>query len=412
MNIACFVDEFPPFFRGGLGTYAREITRQFVKFGNNVTVFSRNVNGSPTRDLWKGIEVHRPLLMNLVDILPIAIPEDVKTWPKEAQEFFGETYLYNILSASKLINKLVRRENRRFDILVSHDWLAVLGGIISKRNLNLPLVFHFHSTEQGRMKDGSPTVKEIERLASKHADILITVSYAMRDELISIGYPEKKIRVVYNGVDPEKYDPKRFSKEEILDFRRKLGIEENELLIFFIGRLTWVKGADTLIRAMPLILKEIPNAKLLILGKGDQEALIKQMVISLGLEKNVILHFKYVPEKERILYYSACDIAVFPSKYEPFGIVCTEAMSMAKPVVVGAIGTSGFREQVIPVGENACGFHVNPYDPTDIAKFVVKLLKDEDLRKKMGENARRRVIKKFTWERSAKETLNIYNELL
>jgi len=411
MNIAYFVDEFPPFFRGGLGTYAMEITRQFVKLGNNVTVFSRNIKNSPTRDLWKGIEIHRPMLVNISDILPIAIPEDVKTWPKEAQEFFGETYLYNILSASKLINKLAKREKRSFDIVVSHDWLAALGGIISKRNLELPLVFHFHSTEQGRRKDGSSTVKEIERLAGRHADILITVSYAMRDELISIGYPEKKIRVVYNGVNPDKYSPARFTEEEVSNFRRKIRVGEN-LMIFFIGRLTWVKGADTLLRAMPLILKEVPNAKLVILGKGEQEALIKQMVSSLGLEKNVILHFKYVPEEERMLYYSACDIAVFPSKYEPFGIVCTEAMSMAKPVVVGAVGTSGFREQVIPVGKEACGFHINSYDPTDIAKFVIKLLKDEDLRKKMGENARERVIRKFTWERSAKETLKIYGGLL
>ncbi|MDI6655066.1 MAG: glycosyltransferase, partial [Candidatus Hydrothermarchaeota archaeon] len=170
-------------------------------------------------------------------------------------------------------------------------------------------------------------------------------------------------------------------------FRSRLGINEKEQLILFVGRLTWVKGVDTLIQAMPLILKEVPNAKLLILGKGEQEELIRHMVANLGIEKSVILEFKYADEEERILHYAACDAAVFPSKYEPFGIVCTEAMSMGKPAVVGARGVSGLREQVIPSGVARCGFHVNPYDPSDIAKFVIELLKNPDLREEMGKNA-------------------------
>jgi len=411
MRMVYFVDEYPPFFRGGLGTYAMEITRQIVKLDHTITVFSRNTGDDPTRDIWEGVEVHRPLLMNIVDVLPIAVPEDVKRWPIGSQEFFGETLLYNFLSASKLVNSLVAKERRKFDILVSHDWLAALAGIIAKRNLNLPFVFHFHSTEQGRTKDGSPTVKEIERMAGLKADLIVTVSYAMRDELVSLGYPEQKIRVAYNGVDESKYRPGKFPEDEIIAFREKIGVGESPMILF-VGRLAWVKGADTLVRAMPLILREVPDARLVILGKGDQQTLLTQLVHSLGLQENVILHFKYVSEEERILYYAACDLAVFPSKYEPFGIVCTEAMAMGKPVIVGARGTSGMREQVIPEGDNACGFHVNPYDPADIAKFTLILLRDPDLRKKMGKNARKRVLDRFTWKAVADNTVNIYEEVV
>jgi len=411
MRMAYFVDEYPPFFRGGLGTYAMEITRQFVKLGHTISVFSRNTGDDPTRDIWSGVEVHRPLLASIVDVLPIAIPEDVKRWPTEAQEFFGETLLYNFLSASKLVNRLVAKEHRKFDLIVSHDWLTAIAGIISKRNLNLPLIFHFHSTEQGRMGDGSPTIKEIERMVALKADLIVTVSYAMRDELVSLGYPEQKIRVVYNGVDVKKYRPERFPPEEVKEFRDKIGVR-NSPMILFLGRLAWVKGADTLVRAMPLILKEVPDAKLVILGKGDQQQLLTQLVSSLDLQNNVILHFKYVSEEERMLYYASCDVAVFPSKYEPFGIVCTEAMAMGKPVVVGASGTSGLREQVVPSGSEMCGFHINPYDPADIAKFVIILLKDHELRKKMGINARKRVLNRFTWEIAAKNTISIYEEVL
>jgi glycosyltransferase involved in cell wall biosynthesis len=167
-----------------------------------------------------------------------------------------------------------------------------------------------------------------------------------------------------------------------------------------------------LILAMPQILREIPDAKLVILGVGDQEQLLSQMVRDLHLGTNVMLHFRLVPEQERIIYYAAADVCVFPSKYEPFGIVCTEAMAMGKPVVVGARGTSGFRAQGIPSGDDCCGFHVNPGDPSDIAHYVVRILRDRELAIAMGINGRKRVLSFFTWDHVAGETLRVYQEVI
>ena len=411
MRMTFFVDEFPPFFRGGLGTYAMEITRQYVKTGQTVTVFSHNTGSDPTRDMWEGVEVHRPLLTDITPILSILNPGDVKRWDEKGQEFYQETLQYNFLSASKLISELVRIEKRTYDIAVSHDWLAAIAGIVTKKNLKRPFVFHFHSTEEGRTSDGSATIKQIERLAADHADLIVTVSYAMRDELVRLGYQESKIRVVYNGVDPEKYDPARIPKSRIQEFRDRIGVG-NAPMIFFVGRLTWVKGIDMLVMAMPLILSEVPDAKLVVLGKGEMEPLLSHIVRSHGLEKQVLLNFSYVGEEERILHYAACDVAVFPSKYEPFGIVATEAMSMGKPVVVGARGTSGLREQVVVTGDRTTGFHINPFDPSDIAKYTVKLLKDRELRNTMGKNGRERVLEQFTWEIAAEDTLRVYAEAI
>lgn len=413
MRIVYFTDEFPPFFRGGLGTYSLEMARKFTRMGHGVTVFTRNTGSDVTTDLLEGIEVHRPLLTDMSDILPVMIPEDVKRWPVGSQSFFAETLCYNVLSATKLINLLVGKDRRDFDILVSHDWLSALAGVMAKKALKKPFISHFHSIEQGRVGDGSPTIKEIERLAGKTADVIITVSYAMRDQLIALGYDEKKIRVIHNGVDHEKYSPqnKKVSPKKVQEFRENIGVKDNPIILF-VGRLNWVKGADTLVEAMPKILKEVPNAKLVILGKGDQEGLLKDMVTRLGIRDNVILHFKIVPEDERLLYYATCDVAVFLSKYEPFGIVCTEAMSMGKPVVVGAKGTSGLREQVIASGPERCGSHVDPYDPSDAAKFVVELLKSEDLRKELGKNARERVLENFTVDKVANATIAIYEDAI
>lgn len=412
MDILYFVDEFPPYFRGGLGTYAMEITKKYVKMGHKLTLFSRNTGDDPTMVRKEGLEIHRPLLIDMTDVLPIMIPEDVKKWQQNAKELFGDTLLYNFLSSTKLINELVKKEKRSYDIIVANDWLSSIAGIIAKKALKLPFVFHFHSTEQGRTWNGSPTIKELEHLAAQEANLIVTVSYAMRNELVRLGYDERKIRVVYNGIDPEKYDPSRFSKEEVSMFRENLGIKANELMILFVGRLNWVKGADSLLQAMPTILKEVPEAKLVILGSGEQEGMIKHMVASMGLQNSIVLEYKYVSEDERILHYAACDVSVFPSKYEPFGIVCTEAMCMSKPVVVGASGTSGLREQVIPSGRDMCGYHINPYDPGDIAKFTIPLLKNEVLRNELGVNARKRVLDNFTWDKIARETINVYEEAI
>jgi len=416
MNILYICDEFPPYFRGGLGTYAIEMTRRFVEEGENVVVFARNPdNKAVTRDLYKGVEVHRPQVVDAADLLPIIIPQDVKFWAPPAQKFFAETLMYNILTCTKVVNQLVAREGRKFDLIVAHDWLASIAGIILKKQLQLPLVVHFHSTEQGRSGGGgSPTVREIERLAAFTADRIVTVSYAMRDELVGLGYPEGKIRVIYNAVDEKKYDPAKVPKDAVRELRNRLGIGESPM-VFFVGRLSWVKGADSLVQAMPYVLKEVPDAKLVVVGKGEQEGMLTDMVRRLGIEKNVILKFEYLPEQERILYYAACDVAVFPSRYEPFGIVCTEAMAMGKPVVVGAKGTSGLREQVIPCDlphAKRCGSHVDPDVPYDIAKFVIELLKDKELRERLGRNARERVLEKFTLDRAAKETLAVYREVV
>ncbi len=407
MNISIFIDEFPPFLRGGLGTYAMEITRKFAESEIHPTVFSRNTGQDPISDLWHGIPVYRPVLMNIHDTLPLLAPLDVQSWAPADQNFFLETVLYNQLAAHYLITHLHQEKGKKIDLVVSHDWLAAIAGFLTRRNLNIPLVFHFHSTEQGRMRSGSKAVELAEAMAAEIADLIITVSHAMKEDLIRIGYPADKIEVVYNGVDPDKYNPDHFSSDMIDAFRERIGVYDHPM-IFFIGRLTWVKGPDDLVRAMEHVIREIPNARLVILGVGEMGQHINTLIQDLSLSGNVIMHNRYVTEQERLLYYAACDCAVFPSKYEPFGIVCTEAMSMAKPVIVGATGTNGFREQVIPFGPDQCGYHVNPWDPADIATYIIETLKDPARMKAFGLAGRKRVLEEFSWDIAAKRTADLY----
>ncbi len=412
MEIAMFVWEFPPRLVGGLGTYAMEITQQLVRLGHDVTVFTMNNGSLLTRDVWSGVEVHRPETVNITEALPTQIVEDLKKRGPDLR-FFSDIFAYNILAASKMVNELVKKEGRQFDIIVAHDWLSVTGGITAKLELKKPFSFHIHSTERGRaMGGGSQVVADLEYQGGQKSDIVVTVSHAIRDELVGLGFPEAKIRVCANGIDTRKYDPEKASPEEARKVRERYGIGEGENMILFIGRLTSIKGPDRLITAMPHVLRKIPKAKLVIVGLGDLQRYLSDLVAALKLEESVKLRLEFIPEEERILHYAASDICVFPSLYEPFGIVALEAMSMAKPVVVGAAGISGMRELIIPSGPDQCGFHVNQYDPQDIAWGIISTLSDPATSEKLGENGRKRAMEYYTWEAAAKHTLHIYEELL
>ncbi|RLF29990.1 MAG: glycosyltransferase family 1 protein [Thermoplasmata archaeon] len=411
MRIVHFSWEFPPIIRGGLGTFITEITQRQVQKGNEVTIFALNdENKLKPSEKWNDIEVYRPKTLDLTSTFYLFVDHELRSWGSYFK-FFADVVSYNLMSASQLVNLLVRKNHRTFDILDAHDWLGIIGGMIAKKELNIPLIFHVHSTEIGRsIGRGSHTIKDIEFEGGQNADCIITVSYAMSDELQKLGFPADKIRVCWNGVDPNKYNPEKISTIEKKQLRRKYGISNDENLLLFIGRLVTVKGADNLIKAMPTVIKTFPKTKLLILGIGDMESHLKKLINDLGLKEKIILRTEFVSEKERILHLAAADVVVLPSLYEPFGIVCTEAMSMAKPVVVGARGTNGMREQIIPDGEKQCGIHINPFDPQDIAWGIQQILQSKDKAIQMGENARKRVIKYFSWDVIVDRTLQIYSE--
>jgi glycosyltransferase involved in cell wall biosynthesis len=233
----------------------------------------------------------------------------------------------------------------------------------------------------------------------------------MQEDLMKHGWPNSKISVVWNGVDPQRYDPKNCMHEDVEAIRSKYGIKPEEKMVLFLGRLTWVKGVTNLVQAMPTILEDYPNTKLVILGKGEQQYDILETANRLGINSHIACQFEFVPENERILHYAAADACVFPSTYEPFGIVSLEAMSMAKPIVVGAQGVVGFREQVVSSGADQNGMHVNGGNSSDIAWGIKEVLSDSDRAQKWGENGRRRVLQYFTWRKAAEQTLKIYSGL-
>ncbi len=380
--------------------------------GNDISIFTLNDGKLEEHEVQSGIDVYRPRLLNSEEVVPTVVADDIKKWGTGIR-FFADLTVSNILSANILVNELVRKEHRKYDAIVVHDWLSIMGGMISKRELGRPLIFHLHSTEKGRsLGEGSKTVRDLEYMGGQKAEHLVTVSYAMRDELLSLGFPEGKVNVVYNGVDASKYDPDKVSKQRVEEIRARYGVKSNELMILFVGRIVVVKGVDRLVQAMTYVHKTIAGAKLVIVGTSDMQYAIEEMVRTLKLDDVVRFRFEWISEDERIAHYAASDLCVFPSLYEPFGIVALEAMSMSKPVVVGARGVSGMKEFVVSNGALQTGFHINPYEPLDIAWGITSALEDIDRARTIGKNGRKLVLESFTWESVATSTMRLYEDLL
>jgi len=412
MRIGFFAWEYPPRLIGGLGTYAEYITRDLVRMGNDVVVFTTNTGSLKTSEVIHGVEVHRPLNIDASGVLRLFVGNELQSWGDQLK-FFSSIFTNDILCVAKFQNSLIGKDGIQFDMVCVHDWLGGMAGSIIKASLDLPIVFHVHSTEWGRSRGmGSKVVNDIEYQTSVLADRIITVSYAMKEDLVNHGWPGEKIFVVWNGVDPEVYSPKAASPQEVKSLRAKYGIKDDEKMILFVGRLNWVKGVINLVQSMPSVLKEYPKTKLVILGTGDEEANIRNLIKRLDIQKNVVLRYEFVPEHERIVHYAASDLCVFPSLYEPFGIVSLEAMALEKPIVVGAKGVSGLKEQVVSAEPGQTGLHVDGGSPTDIAWGIRQILSNPERARKWGINARQRVIDYFSWEKAARQTMDVYQGLV
>ena len=403
MKIAFFSWEYPPFLVGGLGIYTLNMTKKFVEKGNEVSVFTMNFNFKEFEEK-NGVKIYRPFCPDSSRALSLFANNDILGWGENIK-LFSDIFNYNLLSAKKFI-ELHKKE--KFDVIAVHDWISAFSGLILKKT-NVPIVFHLHSVEEVRNFPGSETLKKLEREMAREADKIITVSEAMKDFVSLIGYDREKISVCWNGTDPELLDPKKVDLELVEKLREKYKIKD-EKIVFFIGRLTWFKGIFNLVRAMPLVLKDFPKTKLIMVGIGEDKA-TKELIKSLGLEKNVVLVNKWLKDEEKIAHFALADVCVFPSINEPFGIVASEAMAMEKPVVVGASGVSGFKEQVVPAGEDRTGVHVDGNRPEDIAWGIKEVLKNPEEAEKWGKNGRRLVLQKFTFDIAATKTLSIYESL-
>ncbi|GIV98434.1 MAG: hypothetical protein KatS3mg057_3091 [Herpetosiphonaceae bacterium] len=210
-------------------------------------------------------------------------------------------------------------------------------------------------------------VDGIERWLAEESWRIITVSQFMSQQLREVFHiPEHKIDVIHNAVQPPAI---QLSSEERATMRR-LYATDGERIVFTVGRMVYEKGFQILIEAIPRVLAAAPNTRFIIAGTGDLRPLLEQRAHELDVAGH-IRFTGFISDAERDRIYQIADVAVFPSLYEPFGIVALEAMAARCPVVVSQTG--GLQEVVslhetgITVypdnPDSACLGH-SPYAPT------------------------------------------------
>ncbi|SNQ62115.1 glycosyltransferase family 4 protein [Candidatus Methanoperedens nitratireducens] len=238
------------------------------------------------------------------------------------------------------------------------------------------------------------------KLLCRKSDRLIAVSnYTAKSVTAEYGIQPDKLSIIPNAVDINRFNPDIDGTE----IRKKLGIAA-EKVILFVGRLDFQKGIEYLISAFSKIVKEFPEAKLIVVGDGPLKNNVRAAINESGLSKSVFLMGR-TDTDDLPKIYAACDLFVVPSLMEGFGIVYLEAMASGKACIGANIG--GVEDAIV---DGHTGLLVPPADSDSIYCAIKKLLSDEDTLARFGKEGRKRVLENFTWKKVAAQTLEVYNK--
>lgn len=286
---------------------------------------------------------------------------------------------------------------------------------LRKRNITKPFIQTIHGVladEYAQSLQGvSPTFRtklanlimwqlsKIEGESAKNATLIVTVSEYSSKKIVQFYDVDKtKIRIVPNGVDPQRFRPAEVGEK----VKHSLGIN-NKQCVLFVGALIPRKGLPFLIEAAKQIVKERSETAFVVVGNGP----LKNHLIS-HLEKvNLSDNFAFLGEvNENVLLalYNCADVFALPSIQEGQGIALLEAQATAKPVVAFNVG--GVHEAML---DKETGLLVKP-DSRELADVILRLLSDRSLREKMGAKGREFVCKNLSWDVCAQRMLRVYSE--
>ncbi|MBN2455512.1 MAG: glycosyltransferase family 4 protein [Sedimentisphaerales bacterium] len=303
-------------------------------------------------------------------------------------DMYAEVHRYAAIAA-----ELAQTEH--FDIVHAHDWMTYPAGIAAAAICRKPLVVHIHSTEFDRSGENvNQMIYDIERRGLHAADKVIAVSYFTRNIVISrYGVAGEKVEVVHNGVE------KNGNGDWPL---AKTGIDKNERIVLFLGRITMQKGPEYFLRAAKKVLEVMDNVKFVMAGSGDLIYRSVEMAAELGIGHKVLFTgFLQGEDVQRI--YKMADLYVMPSVSEPFGIAPLEALNNDVPVIISK--QSGVSEVLMHA------LKVDFWDVDEIANKIVAVLKYPPLRLTLRDYGNYEV-RKLRWTDTAQKCLRIYEDMM
>ncbi len=293
----------------------------------------------------------------------------------------------------------------KFDIMHAH-WVVPNGPVaaIVARLRRLPLVISMHGSDVF-VAEQSGLVARVARWCFGRASAITAPSDDLLQRAIALGAPASRCHLVPYGVDPGQFT--RIDGAAPL-LKKELGLPKDSLVVFAVGRMVYKKGFEYLIRAVPAILRQHPNARIVIAGGGDLQPRLESLVKQLGVEKSVIMP-GWVQRDRMPLFFSGCDLFVLPSVVDQQGNVdglpntLLEAMASARPVVATTVAGIPL---VVKDGDN--GLLVPEKQPGELSAAINLLLDAPELRVQYGEAGRRRVETELNWQTTARTFNRLY----
>jgi glycosyltransferase involved in cell wall biosynthesis len=274
-------------------------------------------------------------------------------------------------------------------------------GLLLREKFGLPLVVSLRGSDVNVYPYRDRWTFRLTRKVISEADGLAAVSGALKSAAEKIARPRNDIAVVYTGCDLERFS---FDEELRKKMRHRLGILPESPALIFIGHILRAKGILELLDAFFLVRQSHPDLHLIVIGSGEDFSTFKGKVAH-GAGYIHVLGSR--PHDEIPGWLSAADILVLPSWREGLPNVVVEAIACERPVVATRVG--GIPEAVI---DNESGILVDKQDPQALAEAINFLLLESEARKKMGTRGRHIVEEKFTWEKNAERTIEVYREVL
>jgi len=387
MKILVLAWEFPPRIIGGIARHVAELYPEIVKLGHEIHLLTVEYDSAPLYEIVEGIKVHR---------VGVGEGHDFFHWVVNMNESMGTEG-----------GKLILAEGP-FDLIHAHDWVVSDAAVALKHHFQVHLCATIHATEYGRYNGlynhTHYYINGKEKHLAREARRIIVCSKYMQGEVErTLDSPGDKINVIYNGIRPEKKRP--IPPSEVWEFRRNFARDE-EKIVYYLGRMSYEKGVEVLLRAAPKVLREKGgNVKFLIIGGGNTDHL-QGLAWDLGIWHQCCFT-GFMAEADLDKFQTIADCAVFPSLYEPFGIVALESFAARVPVVVSNAG--GLPEVV---RDRHTGIVTWTNNPDSLASGILEILQNPDRAQKLVENAYQDLNRRFSWSQLARQTEAVYQQVL
>lgn len=381
--------EYPPHVVGGLGIHVMELAPALARQGAEVHIVTPRWSGGAAEDHDGNLHVYR-------------VPPP--TGPFE--DYFDSAQQTNVRLGDA--GEQLFQDLGGFDLIHVHDWLGAFAAERLKYAHKVPMLATIHATEMGRNHghlrgDLQHSIHGTEWWLVYEAWRVICCSQFMANEVRQyFQAPADKIDVIPNGVDVARFD--RWRGQDLAEFRSRYALP-NEKIVFYVGRIVYEKGVHLLVEAAPKVLAEFPEAKFVIVGTGPMLGELRHRTEALRL-RDKVLFTGFVPDEDRDRLFAVADCVVFPSLYEPFGIVALEAMASRTPVVVSQVG--GLTEVVTHA---QTGITVYPDNADSLAWGILHTLKEPEWARQRAEAAYRMVVEQYNWDSLAGRTIEVYERV-